>query len=62
MTFEPFELRAVDWSREPRERDTLYVYPPDRRLPDGTASVVTVKRTSGSGQDALRLIAYVDPA
>jgi 4-amino-4-deoxy-L-arabinose transferase-like glycosyltransferase len=62
MAFEPFELRAVDWSQEPRNGETLYVYPPDRRLPDGTEPVVTIKRTGGSGRDALRLIAYVDPA
>jgi hypothetical protein len=61
MRFEPFELRAVDWGREPREGDTLYVYPADRRLPDGTEAVAVVKRTSGSGQDALQLIAFADP-
>jgi 4-amino-4-deoxy-L-arabinose transferase-like glycosyltransferase len=62
MRFHPFELRAVDWAQEPRAADTLYVYPADRRLPDGTRAVVVVKRTSGSGQEALQLIAFADPS
>jgi uncharacterized membrane protein len=57
LRFTPFELRAVDWGREPRSPDTLYVYPADRRLPDGAEAVLVVKRTSGSGRDALQLIA-----
>jgi 4-amino-4-deoxy-L-arabinose transferase-like glycosyltransferase len=62
MQFRPFELRAVDWAQEPRAADTLYVYPADRRLPDGTRAVVVVERTSGSGQEALQLIAFADPS
>ena len=55
MTFQPFQVRVVDWTREPEGTGALYVWHGGLAPPEGFLPVQVILNTSGS--PALQLIA-----
>ncbi|HEX2033056.1 MAG TPA: glycosyltransferase family 39 protein [Chloroflexota bacterium] len=56
LQFEPFEVRVVDWSVEPRRPEVLYVLHASTRKPAGLEVVSVIKGVTA--QDAMQLLAY----
>ena len=56
LTFEPFEVRAVNWADVPRGDGTLYVVNGSNTLPAGARSVAEIRNIAG--QAALRLVDF----